>query len=122
MASTILLAPEYSNAGPPKALMNETSVVRVERIGPTTAVCEWKTAAKRVTPPSTCSSKTMSAAFRPCWGRAAGLLSILAITAGRSGSVPGNPVSGAVPGAATGGGAAALATTSSSPRLPRNPV
>src|SRR4051794_1346498 len=55
-------------------------------------------------PPSTCSSKMVSASTRPAWGRASGALSILMIRATRpstAGSATGIPVSGAV-GAAGG--------------------
>src|SRR5947209_2909187 len=81
------------------------SVERAERIGPTgLASFDWKIAASRVMPPSTCSSKTVSASIRPAWGRASGALSILMISATRpriAGSPTGMPVSGAV-GAAGG--------------------
>src|SRR4051794_3714226 len=74
------------------------SMGRTERTGPTSgASWEWKTARNRVTPPSTTSSYTMSAASRPAWGRAAGELSILTTSAGRrarAGSSTGWPVRG----------------------------
>ena len=51
-----------------------TSVVRVERTGPTTPVSrDCQTQANRVIPPSTCSSKQTSAVVRPVCGRAIGV-------------------------------------------------
>src|SRR5258705_40720 len=53
------------------------SVERADRTGPTEpGSSELNTAARRVTPPSTCSSNTMSAWFIPDSGRARGPLSI----------------------------------------------
>ena len=47
------------------------SVDRADRTGPTGSDgVEWKTAAKRVKPPSTISSKTTSASLMPICGRA----------------------------------------------------
>src|SRR5687768_11955055 len=66
-------------------------------------------AANRVIPPSTNSSTTTSAWFRPTWGRAFGALSILTTSAGRPGAGPGRPVSGDGPG---GPGATAAAIAS----------
>src|SRR5438132_4938176 len=77
------------------------SVERAERTGPTEpGASDWNTAARRVMPPSTCSSKTMSAWLIPAWGRARGPLSILTTRAGRAGrpSGPANPVRGPPPG------------------------
>src|SRR3989449_7593080 len=75
------------------------SIGRTERTGPTgLGAEEWNTAMNRVTPPSTTSSKTTSAASRPDWGRASGAFSILTISAGRWVVSPlgsGRPVSGA---------------------------
>src|SRR5581483_8465934 len=52
-------------------LSRAMSVDRAERIGPTGSDgVEWNTAAKRVKPPSTISSKTTSASLMPSWGRA----------------------------------------------------
>src|ERR1700722_17508914 len=89
------------------------SVVLVERTGPTTPVlrdCQMQ--AKRVIPPSTCSSKHTSAVVRPVWGRAPGSrLSIFTTRAGRpslDGSGWGRPVNGAVGGA---GGAVVVGAT-----------
>ena len=45
---------------------------------------EWKIAARRVMPPSTPSSTTMSAPPIPYWGRALGALSIFTTSAGRA--------------------------------------
>ncbi len=51
------------------------SMFRAERIGPTSgALWHWKTAANRVIPPSTGSSKTMSAWFEPGLRPAAGVV------------------------------------------------
>ena len=46
------------------------------------AACDWYTARKRLRPPSTRHSNTMSALSRPDCGRAAGALSILIDNAG----------------------------------------
>src|SRR5579859_3220792 len=75
------------------------SVVRVERIGPTrSASLDCQTQANRVMPPSTCSSKQMSALVSPDWGRATGSrLSIFTTSAGRlslPASAGGRPVRG----------------------------
>src|SRR5439155_13574158 len=81
------------------------SVDRAERTGPTAgAPLEWNSVKKRVTPPSTPSSTTMSASLTPAWGRALGALSIFTISAARAGTagLAGRPVSGSAPGA-TGG-------------------
>src|SRR5436190_8343627 len=90
----------------------QMSVDRAERIGPTgLASDDWYTAARRVMPPSTCSSKTVSASISPAWGRASGALSSLMMRATRAstaGSATGMPVSGAV-GAA--GGAVVVGTS-----------
>ena len=49
------------------------STTRAERMGPMSGgLWHWNTAAKRVMPPSTGSSKTMSASLSPVWGRASG--------------------------------------------------
>src|SRR5688500_9721874 len=97
------------------------SVVRAERTGPTGFdSSEWNSAANRVIPPSTPSSKTTSAWMRPIWGRARGALSIFTTRTGRFDRLMsiGRPVSGdaAVVGAAgtwgrvvtTAGGTASL--------------
>src|SRR5690349_14987516 len=80
------------------------SVERAERTGPTDGESlDWKMVKKRVTPPSTPSSTTMSASLMPAWGRALGALSIFTTRADRAGTgAPATPVSGAAP-AATGG-------------------
>src|ERR1700730_4886695 len=75
------------------------SVVRVERTGPTrSASLDCQTQAKRVMPPSTCSSKQMSALVSPDCGRATGSrLSIFTTSAGRlslPASAGGRPVRG----------------------------
>src|SRR5947209_1186164 len=57
----------------------------------------WYTAMKRVMPASTGSSNTMSASFRPVWGRDSGRFSTLTASAGRFGTAPPGaicPVSG----------------------------
>src|SRR5688572_9250839 len=60
------------------------SVVRADRTGPTGFdSSEWNSAANRVIPPSTPSSKTTSAWLRPIWGRAMGALSIFTTRTGR---------------------------------------
>ncbi len=82
---TPALPPLQANSGACSPPSRSTSCVRPDRIGPTgLALALWKTAAKRV-PTSTISSNTTSAAFKPLCGRAAGLLSILTTSAGRSG-------------------------------------
>src|SRR3954470_20542395 len=91
------------------------SVVRAERIGPTGAASvEWNTAAKRVMP-STISSYTMSAWFRPACGLASGWLSIFTISTGlvASDASAGKPVRGATTGATVvvGAGAVVLGAT-----------
>src|SRR5258708_37500193 len=102
------LAPDHANIGRFSGLNTATSVVRAERTGPTgSEPCEWKIAASRVTEPSTSSSYTMSAWFRPSCGRAVlpeppSALSIFTTSAGRfstDGSVATRPVSGAIGGA-----------------------
>jgi len=45
---------------------------------------DWNVAKKRVMPPSTNSSVTTSAAFKPAWGRADGVFSTLIDRAGRA--------------------------------------
>src|ERR671915_904973 len=88
------------------------SVERADRTGPTGFdPSEWNRAAKRVMPPSTPSSKTTSAWFRPIWGRASGALSIFTTRTGRLARTMsiGRPVSGAaavVGGAGAAGGVA----------------
>ena len=74
---------------------------------PTAASCEWKSVAKRVTPPSTPSSTTTSASLMPAWGRALGALSIFTISTARVGAAGscGRPVSGLASAATVGGGA-----------------
>ena len=60
------------------------SMGRSDRTGPSeSASVEWKTARKRVTPPSTSSSYTTSARSRPACGRAIGAFSIFTVSAGR---------------------------------------
>src|SRR5205807_4702685 len=81
------------------------SVDRADRTGPTDgASLEWKSVAKRVTPPSTPSSTTMSASLMPAWGRAFGALSIFTTSAARAGAAgpDGRPVNGSALGS-TGG-------------------
>ncbi len=85
---------------------------RAERIGPTgSAGVEWKTAAKRVKPPSTISSNTTSASLIPACGRALATLSSFTTRAGWPVAYPPTPipVSGESPGsgAALGGGGGA---------------
>src|SRR3954454_24117233 len=79
------------------------SVERADRTGPTgLETFDWKMAARRVMPPSTSSSTTMSASFSPIWGRAALELSILTIRAtrlSRAASEVSTPVSGNTGGA-----------------------
>src|SRR5919202_1874727 len=73
------------------------SVERADRTGPTgLESCEWNSAAKRVIPPSTPSSKTTSAWLSPIWGRALGALSIFTTRTGRRAITMsiGRPVSG----------------------------
>src|SRR5581483_10967933 len=107
-------APDQANSGRLSGLNTATSVLRAERIGPTgSASVEWNTAASRVTLPSTFSSYTTSAWFRPSCGRAEfepepSALSIFTTSAGRAsfaGSSTGRPVSGY-----TGGGAVVVVT------------
>src|SRR5882724_2838774 len=89
------------------------SVERADRTGPTGFdISEWNSAANRVMPPSTPSSKTTSAWLRPIWGRALGALSIFTTRTGRLEPTMsmGSPVRGAaaiVGGAGTAGGAPA---------------
>src|SRR5579875_2672584 len=81
---TLLLAPEYANTLWCNSASKSASVVRAERIGPTlSAEWHWKTANRRVSPPSTCSCTTMSAALSPACGRAGAMLSIFTASAGR---------------------------------------
>src|SRR5882724_291896 len=86
------------------------SVERADRTGPTGFdSSEWNSAANRVMPPSTPSSKTTSAWFSPIWGRAFGALSIFTTSTGRFEATMsiGRPVSGEaaiVGGAGTDGG------------------
>src|SRR2546423_15302682 len=86
------------------------SVERADRTGPTGFdISEWNSAANRVIPPSTPSSKTTSAWLRPIWGRALGALSIFTTRTGRFEATMsiGRPVSGEadiVGGAGTDGG------------------
>src|SRR5438132_10499464 len=89
------------------------SVERADRTGPTGFdSSEWNSAANRVMPPSTPSSKTTSAWLRPIWGRALGALSIFTTRTGRraaAASIP-TPVRGegklVGAGGAVGGGVA----------------
>src|SRR5579864_7434085 len=76
------------------------SVDRADRTGSTGESVDWNTDARRVIPPSTISSTTMSALLMPACGRALGALSIFTIKAGRSSvaGVPGSPVRGEMPG------------------------
>ena len=72
------------------------SCVRPERIGPTTpGSVELNTAANLVAPPSTISSKTMSASLRPDCGSAS-TLSTLTTSAGRGTTTPVNGRNGCV--------------------------
>ena len=65
------IPPTWARSGVPNWPRMPMSMLRADRIGPTTLVpWHWKTAAKRVIPPSTGSSKTMSALLSPVWGRA----------------------------------------------------
>src|SRR2546428_261854 len=86
------------------------SVERADRTGPTGFdSSEWNSAANRVIPPSTPSSKTTSAWFSPIWGRALGALSIFTTRTGRFDRTMsiGRPVRGdaaIVGGAGTAGG------------------
>src|SRR3954468_14678312 len=102
-----LLAPEYPNTGVFSSRSRSESVVRADRTGPmTAALSHWKIANSRVRPPSTVSSKTMSARSMPACGRAMSTLSIFTASAGRSrfsSFVGGLPVSGQA-----GGGAGAI--------------
>src|SRR5882762_5609584 len=89
------------------------SVERADRTGPTGFdSSEWNSAANRVMPPSTPSSKTTSAWLRPIWGRAFGALSIFTTRTGRFERTMsiGSPVSGdaAVVGGAGAAGGRAL--------------
>src|SRR5581483_7881341 len=73
------------------------SVDRADRTGPTGFdISEWNSAANRVMPPSTPSSKTTSAWLSPIWGRALGALSIFTTRTGRfeARMSIGRPVSG----------------------------
>src|SRR5438093_6362101 len=101
------------------------SVDRAERTGPTAgASLEWNRVKKRVTPPSTPSSTTMSAWLMPAWGRALGALSILTTSAARAGTAgsTGSPVSGlalaATAGAAVVVGAGAVVVLAAPSFLP----
>ncbi len=99
------LPPEKAYSGWFSSDTMSMSVVRVDRTGPTTPVSrDCQTQAKRVIPPSTCSSKHTSAVVRPLWGRASGSrLSIFTTSAGLvslAASGWGRPVSGAVGGPA----------------------
>src|ERR1700712_3443231 len=78
------------------------SIGRTERTGPISGgSVELKTATNRVMPPSTTSSQTMSAEFRPVCGRASIEFSIFTARAGRlTSAVVCTPVSGQK----TGGG------------------
>src|SRR5450756_1551884 len=82
------------------------SIGRTERSGPTSpGMVEWKTATYRVTPPSTTSSQTMSAASSPVCGRPSRGFLILIASAGRSTSFAvTTPVSGQVTGTSGLGG------------------
>src|SRR5256885_11427275 len=84
------------------------SVERADRTGPTGFdSSEWNSAANRVIPPSTPSSKTTSAWLRPIWGRALGALSIFTTRTGRrtAAASMGRPVRGDGNVAGAGGGA-----------------
>ena len=72
LAMTGLMPPTWTRRGAPNWVRMPMSMFRAERTGPTNgAFWHWKMATKRVIPPSTGSSKTMSALSRPVWGRAA---------------------------------------------------
>src|SRR5690606_2020389 len=91
--------PPEITCGPPSGATIPASIGRTDRIGPTTSGrWEWKTALKRVIPPSTISSHTTSASSRPVWGRAIAVFSTLTASAGPSpaASPSGSPVSGHV--------------------------
>src|SRR5947209_6867865 len=81
---------------PPSWSSRSASTGRADRIGPTrSASSDWNTANRRVWPPSTSSSYTRSAWFRPDCGKAPLTLSILTDSAGRPALLAaGNPVSG----------------------------
>src|SRR5438067_11767732 len=87
----------------------EASIGRIERTGPISAgMVDWNTAMNRVMPPSTTSSQTMSAEFRPVCGRASIEFSIFTASAGRlTSAVVCTPVSGQKTGA--GGGVVVVA-------------
>ncbi len=69
--SALGLAPEKANTAPLRSRSRSASLVRADRIGPTTeALLHWNIVNSRVTPPSTVSSTTMSAWLRPACGRA----------------------------------------------------
>ena len=73
LAITGLMPPTCASSGLPSCPRMPMSMLRAERTGPISAdVWHWNTAAKRVMPPSTGSSKMMSALSRPDWGRPAG--------------------------------------------------
>jgi hypothetical protein len=95
--ATIAGAPPEKASTPPRGVTIAGSAGRTDRTGPTlSASVDWNTTTKRVMP-SVYSSKTTSALSMPPWGRAAALLSIFTVTAGRAaaaGSVTGLPVSG----------------------------
>src|ERR1051326_4278220 len=107
-----------SDGGLPEALPNRdlpnwftmyTSACRTLRTGSTRAASRhWYTTTKRVIPPSTGSSNTMSAVSSPTWGRASGAFSTLMARACRVGSAPAGggdwPVSGQVGGGGGGVG------------------
>ena len=85
---TPALPPLHANSGRLSGPSMSTSCGRPDRIGPTgSASWVWNTAAKRVSVPSTISSKTMSALLRPVCGGPRGWLSILTTSAGRSGAL-----------------------------------
>ena len=96
--------PPEKQTMPPNGAMMSGSIGRIERTGPIASGCfDCQIATRRVRPPSTISSKTMSVELRPSCGRAASELSILQATDGlvscrASGVFSSNfwPVSGAV--------------------------
>src|SRR3954469_9203062 len=92
-------APEYANTPPPSPARRSASTGRAERIGPTGSTsCEWKVTNRRVWPPSTSSSHTMSAWLSPDCGNAPSTLSIFTESAPRCGGPLGigSPVNGYV--------------------------
>ncbi len=73
LASTGSIPPTCAKSGVPSWPRMPMSMLRAERAGPMSETFwHWKTAAYRVMPPSTGSSKTMSAWSSPAWGRPSG--------------------------------------------------